>query len=161
MSSVSRLAIRSKVLTCHLRTKSPILGAAALALVLASGSVAQAQCTSAGFNKPPPAWTNAAAAAVAGVSASVGSLVSSINTVNTAFLTQSTAFIGSPANPRPDQEGGGVWGRGVGGDPTGTTWLAFLRTFRGPHSFRQWDSTCASIEIQRPLRSSSASRGGL
>src|SRR5439155_13125898 len=57
----------------------------------------------------------AAVAAVAAVSASVGSLVSSINSVNTTFLTQSTAFIGSPANPQPDQTGGGVWARGAGG----------------------------------------------
>ncbi|WP_204307718.1 hypothetical protein, partial [Klebsiella pneumoniae] len=32
------------------------------------------------------------------------------------FLTQSTAFVGSPANPRPNQEGGGVWARGIGGE---------------------------------------------
>jgi opacity protein-like surface antigen len=53
--------------------------------------------------------------AVAGVSSSVNALTTSINTANTAFLTQSSAFIGSPANPQPDQEGGGVWARGVGG----------------------------------------------
>jgi opacity protein-like surface antigen len=52
---------------------------------------------------------------VAGVSASVSALVSSIHTTNTAFLTQSSALIGSPANPQPDQQGGGVWARGVGG----------------------------------------------
>jgi opacity protein-like surface antigen len=110
--------IRSKGLACRLRKKGPILGVAAVLLILVSASAAQAQCTSAGLSTPPPIWTNAAAAAVAGVSASVGSLVSSINTVNTAFLTQSTAFVGSPANPRPDQEGGGVWTRGVGGHMT-------------------------------------------
>jgi hypothetical protein len=51
------------------------------------------------------------AKAVVGVSASVNALVTSINSVNTAFLTQSSAFIGSSANPRPDQEGGGVLAR--------------------------------------------------
>jgi outer membrane autotransporter protein len=59
--------------------------------------------------------------AVANVSASVGALVTSINSVNTAFLTQSSAFIGSPANPQPDQEGGGVWARGVGGHLSAST----------------------------------------
>lgn len=46
----------------------------------------------------------------------VNALVSAINTANTAFLTQGTAFIGSPPNPAPGQEGGGVWVRGIGGD---------------------------------------------
>ena len=125
--------IRPKVLVCSARTKSPILGAGALVLMLFSASAAQAQCTSVGLNSPPPLVTQAAVAAVAGVSASVGSLVSSINSANTAFLTQSTAFIGSPANPQPDQQGGGVWIRGVGGHLTyGTTATAGNINFGGP-----------------------------
>jgi outer membrane autotransporter protein len=115
--SESRVGIRSKV--CRLSTKSSLLGAGAATIMLFFwASTAQAQCTSAGLTTPPPVWSNAAVAAVAGVSASVGSLVSSIHTANTAFLTQSTAFIGSPANPQPDQQGGGVWARGVGGHMT-------------------------------------------
>src|SRR5262245_64908491 len=48
--------------------------------------------------------------------ASVSSIVAStLTTASTAFLLQSTAFIGSPANPAPGQEGGGVWVRSVGG----------------------------------------------
>src|SRR5262245_37899116 len=48
--------------------------------------------------------------------ASVSSVVAStLTTASTAFLLQSTAFIGSPANPAPGQEGGGVWVRSVGG----------------------------------------------
>lgn len=46
----------------------------------------------------------------------LNSLISAINTANTAFLTQTTAFIGSPPNPKPNQEGGGVWARGIGGE---------------------------------------------
>ena len=45
----------------------------------------------------------------------INTLVSAINVANTAFLSQSTAFIGSPPNPEPDQLGGGVWARGIGG----------------------------------------------
>ncbi|MGH7887940.1 MAG: autotransporter domain-containing protein, partial [Candidatus Binatia bacterium] len=45
----------------------------------------------------------------------VNTLVSAINVANTAFLSQSTAFIGSPPNPDPNQLGGGVWARGIGG----------------------------------------------
>jgi outer membrane autotransporter protein len=71
--------------------------------------------------------------AVANVSASVGALITSINSVNTAFLTQSSAFIGSPADPRPDQQGGGVWARGVGGHlSVGTTATAGNISFGTP-----------------------------
>jgi opacity protein-like surface antigen len=49
-------------------------------------------------------------AAVSGV---VGS---AITAASTAFLLQSTAFIGSPTNPAPGQQGGGIWVRGVGGE---------------------------------------------
>src|SRR5208283_1023122 len=45
----------------------------------------------------------------------INTLVSAINVANTAFLSQSTAFIGSPPNPDPNQLGGGVWSRGIGG----------------------------------------------
>jgi outer membrane autotransporter protein len=41
---------------------------------------------------------------------------STITTASTAFLLQSTAFIGSPGNPSPYQQGGGIWVRGVGGE---------------------------------------------
>jgi len=51
----------------------------------------------------------AAGAAIAGA----------IGNVNTAFLTQQgSAFVSAPANPLPDQPGGGVWGRAIGGEVT-------------------------------------------
>jgi opacity protein-like surface antigen len=56
-------------------------------------------------------FTNVSASAAA----SVNSLVSVLNTANTAFLTQTNAFIGSPSTAVPNQEGGGVWARGIGG----------------------------------------------
>ena len=50
-----------------------------------------------------------ASAASAAISAAIGN-------VSTAFLTQQgSAFVSAPANPAPDQPGGGVWARGVGG----------------------------------------------
>jgi opacity protein-like surface antigen len=126
------VGLEPKALACGVRTKSPILGAGAFVLMLFSASAAQAQCTAAG----PVASSGlgpTGAMAVAGVSASVGALVTSINSANTAFLTQSSAFIGSPANPQPDQQGGGVWARGVGGHvSTSTTATAGNITFGGP-----------------------------
>ncbi len=38
--------------------------------------------------------------------------------MNTAFLTQSSAFVGGPTSDSPDQEAGGIWVRGVGGNLT-------------------------------------------
>jgi outer membrane autotransporter protein len=126
--------IGPKRLACSVKAKSPALGAGALVVMLFSSSAAEAQCVAVGLNPPPPNFpTQVAVAAIAGVSASVGSLVSSVNSANTVFLTQSNAFIGAPANPQPDQEGGGVWARGVGGHLAfGTTATAGNISFDGP-----------------------------
>jgi opacity protein-like surface antigen len=89
-------------------------------MVLASAG-AQAQVVAAG---PANCVATGGAAAFGGApfnltafatGGAVTSLVSAINTANTAFLTQSSAFIGSPADPQPEQLGGGVWGRAIGG----------------------------------------------
>ena len=48
--------------------------------------------------------------------AASAALAGAIGNVNTAFLTQQgSAFVSAPSNPMPDQPGGGVWARGVGG----------------------------------------------
>jgi opacity protein-like surface antigen len=127
-----------EALSGGVRTKNPILGAGILWLMLFFTSGAQAECT-AGVNiTGVPAAVGgsvaqAAVMAVANVSASVGALVTSTDSVNTAFLTQSNAFIGSPADPKPEQEGGGVWARGVGGHlDAGTTTTAGNISFGAP-----------------------------
>jgi opacity protein-like surface antigen len=49
--------------------------------------------------------------------ASIGAMIgSSITAASTAFLLQSSAFIGSPGNPSAGQQGGGMWARTVGGE---------------------------------------------
>jgi hypothetical protein len=124
--------IRPDVVACGVRRKSMIRGAVALALMLLSATAAQAQCTSSGQVSTSPGmapWTGA----IASGSASVAAVVSSINAVNTAFLTQSSAFIGSPPNPQPDQQGGGVWTRSVGGHVDyGTSTTATNINLNGP-----------------------------
>jgi hypothetical protein len=48
-----------------------------------------------------------------------GSVASTIGGVNTAFLgQQGSAFVSSSGNPSPNQQGGGIWIRGVGGEVT-------------------------------------------
>lgn len=98
-----------------------IAGVAVTAVVGATGA-AQAQCTGVGF---------ASALAAAG-SSTVGSIVSTLNTVNTTFLTQSTAFVSAPGDAQPNQSGGGVWTRGIGGTvETDTRTTATDITFTG------------------------------
>ena len=90
-----------------LRTGLLIGAAAALSLFAATG--AQAQNCSFGAPSSFPS--------VASSAASVSSVIAStLATASTAFLLQSTAFVGAPGNPAPDQQGGGVWVRGVGGE---------------------------------------------
>ena len=86
----------------------------ALAVSLFAASGAQAQnCT------VPPVSVGGFPSniGVVGTSpAAIGSMIaSSITASSTAFLLQSSSFIGSPSNPAPDQQGGGIWVRGVGG----------------------------------------------
>lgn len=94
--------------------KRGILAGAAIALTLSTSSVAFADCSGTG------------ALGAGGLSpflpfaggGAVNALTSAINAANTAFLTQSTAFVSAPPNPRPNQEGGGVWARAIGGENT-------------------------------------------
>jgi opacity protein-like surface antigen len=85
-----------------------ILSCAAM-LALYSTTAAQAQCTN-NFSQPL-----ALLVLPFSQGGSVNSLVSVINSVNTAFLTNTSALVSAPGNPLPDQQGGGVWGRAIGG----------------------------------------------
>ncbi len=113
-----------------------ILGGFAVAATLSTPAAAQAvssgPCAATG---PDASLVTAFAPFASG--GSVNSLVAAINASNTAFLTQSTAFIGSPLNPEPWQLGGGVWARGIGGqtDFRSTATSAFSGSlFGGPLS---------------------------
>jgi opacity protein-like surface antigen len=82
----------------------------ALAVSVFAASRAQAEtCT-------VPVFPVGNVATVASVATSVAANVAAnIAAANTAFLTQSSAFVAAPGNPQPDQQGGGVWTRGVVG----------------------------------------------
>jgi hypothetical protein len=90
------------------------LGGAALAAGLLGSSGAWAECRDnfAVLGVPLPGLTTLLPFGQGG---SVNSLVSVINTVNTSFLTSTSAFVSAPGGPRPDQQGGGVWIRGMAG----------------------------------------------
>jgi outer membrane autotransporter protein len=89
-------------------------GSVALALWLLGSSAAMAQnCT------PLPGDPTNIIVRPIGTGLSAGLAVSAaVSAANTAFLTQSSAFVSAPANPKPDSEGGGLWIRGVGGELT-------------------------------------------
>jgi opacity protein-like surface antigen len=90
--------------------KAAALGLALTLSVLATSGAQAQNCT-----LPPPAGV-ANLGAIGSSPASIGSLIgSSITTASTAFLLQSGAFVGAPGNPSPNQLGGGVWVREVGG----------------------------------------------
>src|SRR4051812_47242184 len=59
---------------------------------------------------------NTVAAPAAAVS---GAIAGAIGNMNTIFLgQQGSAFVSAPPNPVPNQPGGGVWGRALGGEVT-------------------------------------------
>ena len=78
-----------------------LVSAAALTAGLFASTGAQAQCASNGSE-------------MGIVGSGLTAITSMIGTVNTAFMTTGSAFVASPEGA-PDQIGGGVWARTVGG----------------------------------------------
>src|SRR5205823_5464770 len=70
--------------------------------------------TPASAQAPAPCFGNAG---FVGLS-SVTTFLSILNTIDTAFLTQTNAFVVSQSPARPNETGGGVWARAVGGQVT-------------------------------------------
>jgi len=112
-----RSSIHSQVKADHsgLRGRhATVIAGAALAFALLGASGAQAQnCAITAQSANAPSNMGFVGASPAGLSSVIASTLA---TSSTAFLLQSTAFIGAPSNPAPDQQGGGVWVRGVGGE---------------------------------------------
>lgn len=98
--------------------KSILLGSAALMVGMALSSAAQAQCanTLGAISLGGRAILPAAAFTPFAQGSSINSLVSVLNTSTSVFQAQTgSAFVSSPANVAPDTNGGGVWGRAIGG----------------------------------------------
>ncbi len=98
-------------------------GSVTLALGLLGSSAALAQncgnltLTGTAPSPTPPNIFGTIAPIGSGLSGGLA-IGAAVSAANTAFLTQSTAFVSSPANPKPDSEGSGIWIRGVGGELT-------------------------------------------
>jgi opacity protein-like surface antigen len=94
-----------------------VMGGAALLAGMVAAPGAWAQCTD-NFNVALIAngqIQSAQNALPLGKGASIPAFLSTVNTINTAFLTQTTAFVSAPGNPRPDQQGSGAWARTIAG----------------------------------------------
>ena len=99
--------------------KRGLLAGLALAATISTGSSAFAQCVGA-VTGPGAAFFGGQFAAIAAAGgAASGAFSGALGNIGTAFLTQQgSAFVSAPNDPRPDQPGGGVWMRGVGGEVT-------------------------------------------
>lgn len=103
--------------------KSILLGSSALLVAMAVSGAAQAQCTStiptlatytSGGVSTPITGLQLVPLAQSGT---VSSLVSILNTTTTVFQAQTgSAFVSSPANAAPGENGGGIWSRALGGE---------------------------------------------
>jgi opacity protein-like surface antigen len=92
---------------------------ALMCLMGSSGALAQS-CANLSLFGPGAPVTNTLGAIGTGLSAGLA-VSSAVSAANTAFLTQSTAFVSAPGNPKPYQEGSGFWIRGVGGELSTST----------------------------------------
>jgi opacity protein-like surface antigen len=91
-----------------------LFAAAALMAGVSGSSGAFAQCTVPVQTGTPIGNIGDFAVPTAAAAATISS---AIGNVTTAFLTQQgSAFVSAPPNPLPNQPGGGVWARGVGGE---------------------------------------------
>jgi opacity protein-like surface antigen len=94
-----------------------IFSAIAFAMASSASTAAFAQC--AATTQTGPSFIPNIAQFAIPTGATGAALAGAIGNVSTAFLSQQgSAFVSAPANPAPDQPGGGVWARGIGGTVT-------------------------------------------
>jgi opacity protein-like surface antigen len=99
-------------------SKTHIVAGGAFAVLLSTASGAFAQCAAPVQTVPPGGILLANQQQLAVPAAAAGATLSGvIGNVNTVFLSQQgSAFVSAPGNPVPDQPGGGIWARAIGGE---------------------------------------------
>jgi opacity protein-like surface antigen len=97
-----------------------LLSGFAFAMAISTGSGAFAQnCTTTTTGPGAPFFGAQLTTAAAAGGAAAGAFAGALGNMSTAFLSQQgSAFVSAPGDPKPDQPGGGVWVRGVGGEVT-------------------------------------------
>jgi opacity protein-like surface antigen len=97
------------------RSAKVVAGTVLTVLLSASSAFAQNCGSVAGAGPFAPFLSTAATSG----GAAAGAFAGALGNINTAFLTQQgSAFVSAPGDPQPNQPGGGVWVRGVGGEVT-------------------------------------------
>src|SRR5579872_963432 len=104
------------------RIKSRILPGLIFAAAISSSSGAFAQCVPTSQSGTGGLFLNLQdflKSYSEAASTAAGSIAGTLGNLSTAFQTQQgSAFVSAPSDPKPDQPGGGVWARGVGGEVT-------------------------------------------
>lgn len=86
-------------------------------LVVLGGTIASAHASSCNISTGDPDDVPVARLLGPSMGATVASVIGATTAINSAIIGQgSTAFVSSPPNPASDQQGGGVWTRGVAGN---------------------------------------------
>jgi opacity protein-like surface antigen len=100
--------------------KGCIVAGFAFTVAISTGSAAFAQnCTTTTSGPGSPFFGAQLTTAAAAGGAAAGAFAGALGNMSTAFLSQQgSAFVSAPGDPKPDQPGGGVWVRGVGGEVT-------------------------------------------
>jgi opacity protein-like surface antigen len=96
--------------------KFRVLAGIVCAMAISTSSAFAQNCASSTSSGPFGPFL---AGAAASGGAAAGAFAGALGNLSTAFLTQQgSAFVSAPNDPKPDQPGGGVWVRGVGGEVT-------------------------------------------
>jgi opacity protein-like surface antigen len=94
--------------------KTKILFGATVAVLMSASSAFAQNCTTTQSGNLTIGNVGTLAVPPGGASAAIAGAITAVDSV---FLTQQgSAFVSAPSNPMPDQPGGGVWARGVGGE---------------------------------------------
>jgi opacity protein-like surface antigen len=90
-----------------------LFGATVAVLLSASSALAQGNC----FTTQTGTFVNNIGNLAVPAGGAGAAIASAITSADSVFLTQQgSAFVSAPSNPMPDQPGGGVWARAVGGE---------------------------------------------
>src|SRR5436190_3126983 len=116
-----------------------LLAGFAFAVAISTGSSAFAQvqnCTGSVTGPGASAFGPALTALAGAGGSAAGSYAATLGNMSTAFLSQQgSAFVSAPGDPKPNQPGGGVWVRGVGGEVTNKFSSNVTATLTAPFPF--------------------------
>ncbi len=135
-----------------------LLAGFAFAVAISTGSGAFAQNCTGNVTGPGASAFGPALTALAGAGGSAaGSYAATLGNMSTAFLSQQgSAFVSAPGDPKPNQPGGGVWVRGVGGEVTNKFSSNVTATLTAPFPFSTAFNTQSQLNCPGSVHNSFA-----